>query len=81
MIIGIFGGILGLLLGFTLQKVIGNIEMDIKGFISMKYLKFNSTPAFYAFAYLFGLIATAVAGYIPARKASRIDAIDIIRAK
>ncbi|MCC7303394.1 MAG: ABC transporter permease [Bacteroidia bacterium] len=81
MIIGIVGGLLGLLLGFTLQKVIGSIEMDIKGFISTKYLTFNSTPAFYAFAYLFGLIATAVAGYIPARKASKVDAIDIIRAK
>lgn len=81
MIIGIVGGILGLLLGFTLQKVIGSIEMDIKGFISTKYLTFNSSPFFYAFAYFFGLLATAVAGYIPARKASRVDAIDIIRAK
>lgn len=81
LIIGIIGGLLGLLLGFTMQKIIGSIRMDIKGFVSMEYLRFNSSPGFYLFAYCFGLIATGVAGYIPARKAAKVDAIDIIRSK
>jgi lipoprotein-releasing system permease protein len=81
LIIGIIGGLLGLLLGFALQKIIGSVRMNIKGFISMEYLRFNSSPGFYLFAYCFGLIATAVAGYIPARKAAKVDAIDIIRGK
>lgn len=81
LIIGIIGGLLGLLLGFLLQKIVGSIKMDIKGFVSMEYLRFNSSPAFYLFAYVFGLIATAIAGYIPARKAAKLDAIDIIRSK
>ena len=55
--------------------------MDIKGFISLEYLRFNSSPGFYLFAYCFGLAATAIAGYIPARKAAKMDAIDIIRGK
>lgn len=81
LLIGIVGGLLGLLLGFIMQKVVGSIRMDVKGFVSLEYLKFNSSPAFYAFAYVFALIVTGVAGYIPARKASKIDAIDIIRSK
>jgi len=81
LIIGIIGGLLGLVLGFLLQKIIGSIRMDIKGFVSMEYLKFNSSPSFYIFAYCFGLIATAIAGYLPARKAAKVDAIDIIRSK
>ncbi len=81
LIIGILGGILGLILGFALQKIVGSIRMDIRGFVAMEYLKFNSSPAFFVFAYCFGLIATALAGYIPARKAARVDAIDIIRSK
>lgn len=81
LIIGIVGGLLGLLLGYTMQTIVGNIKMDVKGFVSMEYLKFNQSPAFYAFAYIFGLIVTAISGYIPARKASKVDPIDIIRGK
>ncbi len=81
LLIGIVGGLLGLALGFVMQQVVGSIRMDVKGFVSLEYLKFNSSPAFYAFAYFFALIVTAAAGYIPARKASKIDAIEIIRSK
>ena len=81
LIIGVIGGLLGLLLGFILQKVIGSVRMDIKGFVSMEYLRFNSSPGFYIFAYFFALLATGLAGYIPARKAAKVDAIDIIRSK
>jgi lipoprotein-releasing system permease protein len=81
LIIGIIGGLVGLLLGFVLQQIVGNIRMNVKGFVSMEYLRFRSTPAFYMFAYFFALIVTAIAGYIPARKASKIDPIDIIRSK
>lgn len=81
LVIGIIGGVFGLLLGFIMQKIVGSIKMDIKGFVSMEYLKFNSSVAFYVFAYVFALVVTAVAGYIPARKASKVDPIDIIRSK
>lgn len=81
LLIGIVGGILGLLLGFTMQQVVGSIRMDVKGFVSMEYLRFNSSPIFFVFAYFFALVVTAIAGYLPARKASKIDAIDIIRSK
>ena len=81
LIIGFVGGLLGLLLGFTMQTIVGNIRMDVKGFVSMEYLKFNQSPAFYAFAFIFGLIVTAISGYIPARKASQVDPIEIIRGK
>lgn len=81
LIIGIFGGLLGLALGYTMQQIVGHIKMDMRGFVAMEYLKFNSSPGFFVFAYVFGLIVTALAGYIPARKASKVDAIDIIRNK
>ena len=81
LIIGIMGGLLGLFIGFIMQKIVGSIRMDIKGFVSMEYLHFNSSPGFYVFAFVFGLIATSIAGYIPARKAAKMDAIDIIRSK
>ncbi|MFM2018531.1 MAG: hypothetical protein RL007_2187 [Bacteroidota bacterium] len=81
LVIGILGGLLGLAVGYLLQQIVGSIKMDVRGFVAMEYLQFNSSPAFFVFAYMFGLIATALAGYIPARKAAKVDAIDIIRSK
>jgi len=81
LIIGFSGGLLGLLLGFTLQKVIGSIRMNVKGFISLEYLQFNTSVSFYLFAFTFAIIVTAIAGYIPARKAAKTDPIDILRSK
>jgi lipoprotein-releasing system permease protein len=81
LIIGVIGGVLGLILGYVVTKIIGSIRMDIKGFVSMEYLHFNRSPLFYIFAFLFALISTSLAGYFPARRASRVDPIDIIRAK
>jgi len=81
LIIGFFGGILGLLLGFTLQELVASIRMNMKGFVAMEHLQFNQSPYFFAFAFVFGMVVTAVAGYMPARKASRIDPVEIIRSK
>lgn len=79
--IGVTGGVLGLLLGFILQKVIGSIRMNVKGFVTLEYLQFNSSPSFYLFAFFFALLVTAVAGYLPARKAAKTDPINILRSK
>lgn len=81
LIIGLSGGILGLCLGFILQKIIGSIRMNVKGFVTLEYLQFNSSVSFYMFAFLFAVIVTAIAGYIPARKAAKTDPIDILRSK
>lgn len=81
LVIGILGGILGLGLGYLVTSIIGSIPLNIKGFVSMKYLAFNKDPLFFILAFAFGLAATALAGYLPARKASRIDPVDIIRGK
>ncbi|MCS6904526.1 MAG: FtsX-like permease family protein [Bacteroidia bacterium] len=81
LIIGTVGGIGGLGLGFLLQKIVGSIRMNVQGFISVEYLKFNTSPELFAFAFLFALLVTAIAGYLPARKAAKIDPIEILRSK
>jgi lipoprotein-releasing system permease protein len=81
LVIGVVGGLLGLGLGFIVTKIIGSIPLNIKGFVSMEYLSFNRDPMFFVLAFVFGLIATSLAGYLPARKASKIDPVNIIRGK
>lgn len=81
LMIGLTGGLLGLFFGFLLQKIIGSIRMNVKGFVTLEYLQFNNSATFYLFAFFFAVVVTAIAGYIPARKASKTDPIDILRSK
>jgi lipoprotein-releasing system permease protein len=80
-VIGILGGLIGLLLGYVVTLIVGSIPLNVKGFVAIKYLVFNRKPIFFIMAFVFGLIATSIAGYLPARKAAKIDPVDIIRGK
>lgn len=81
LIIGFLGGLIGLLFGFIISWITSIIPTNIEGFVSSEYLNINFEPAFYLLAFVFGLVATGIAGYLPAKKASRIDPINIIRSQ
>ena len=81
MIIGLIGGTAGLIFGFGLTVVIDNIPFETAALPTIK-----TFPIYYHFVYyiigtLFALITTFIAGYFPARKASQIDPVIIIRGK
>jgi lipoprotein-releasing system permease protein len=75
-IIGIIGGIIGMIFGYGISQLINNIPFEIAG---LHTLPMAFTPKDYAFAFMFGLITTFIAGYLPANKASKIDPVTIIR--
>ncbi|WP_103664135.1 ABC transporter permease [Gracilimonas amylolytica] len=81
LIIGFIGGLIGLLIGFVFSWITSIIPTNIEGFVSSEYLNINFDPAFYLLALVFGLVATGIAGYLPAKKASKIDPINIIRSQ
>jgi lipoprotein-releasing system permease protein len=81
LIIGFLGGLIGLMIGFVISWITSIIPTNIEGFVSSEYLNINFDPAFYLLAFIFGLVATGIAGYLPARKASKIDPINIIRSQ
>src|ERR1700761_2293988 len=76
MVIGVIGGIIGMLLGFGVSDVVAHIPFKIGGLNSLP-MAFHFKD--YILAFLFGLLTTFVAGYLPARKASHIDPVEIIR--
>lgn len=78
-IIGILGGVLGLLLGFLLSKVIDNTPFVTEALPTITTYPVNHNPVFYIIGIIFALIATFFAGYFPARKARKIDPVQIIR--
>jgi lipoprotein-releasing system permease protein len=79
--IGVFGGILGLLVGFGMSNIIGNIPFNTESLPTVKTYPINYNPLFYIIGAIFSLVTTYFAGYFPSKKASKIDPVIIIRGK
>jgi lipoprotein-releasing system permease protein len=79
--IGIFGGLVGLLFGFIISSIIDQIPFVTAALPTIKTYPINYNPNFYMIGIIFSLITTYFAGWFPARKASKIDPVIIIRGK
>lgn len=78
-VLGIAGGLLGLFLGFSLSLIIGSIDLGIE-FGGSKTLLIDYSLKTYIIAFLAANFASLLASYLPARAASRLTPMDIIRA-
>jgi lipoprotein-releasing system permease protein len=79
--IGFFGGLFGLIFGFLLSNLIDQIPFNTAALPTIKTYPVNYNPKFYMIGIAFSLVTTYLAGLFPARKASKIDPVDIIRGK
>jgi lipoprotein-releasing system permease protein len=79
--IGIFGGLFGLLFGFLFSLVIGQIPFVTASLPTVKTYPIDYNLAFYVIGAIFSIATTWMAGWAPARKASKIDPVIIIRGK
>ncbi len=79
--IGFFGGLFGLLIGFGLSSAIDQIPFNTAALPTIKTYPINYNPVFYLIGSSFSLVTTYLAGWFPARKASKIDPVIIIRGK
>ncbi|MDX5418566.1 MAG: FtsX-like permease family protein, partial [Hymenobacteraceae bacterium] len=81
MSIGFFGGTVGLMFGFLFSVIIDNIPFITAALPTIKTFPVDYNPVYYFIAGSFSLITTYLAGYFPARKASKVDPVEIIRGK
>jgi lipoprotein-releasing system permease protein len=79
--IGIFGGLMGLLMGFGLSSLIDQIPFNTESLPTIKTYPINYNPKFYFIGGTFAIVTTYFAGFFPSRKASGIDPVIIIRGK
>ena len=77
--IGIAGAIVGLLSGFLLSWAMTFLPFESDFFVSMEHLPMCFDILYYILGLCFGLLTTALAGYLPSRKAARLDPINILR--
>lgn len=75
-VIGLVGGLVGLLFGFAVSYTVSIVPFEIA---SLETLPMTYRLSDYGLAFVFGILITFVAGYLPARKASMVDPVQIIR--
>lgn len=79
--IGLFGGVIGLGFGYILSVLINHIPFKTAALPNIETYPVNYNMAYYFIAIIFSLITTYFAGWLPARKASKVDPVIIIRGK
>lgn len=76
LVIGLIGGVVGMSFGYLVSVIVEHIPFRIA---SLTHLPMAYYWTDYLLAFCFGMATTFVAGYLPARKASKIDPVNIIR--
>jgi len=79
--IGVVGGALGLLFGYLSCLVIDQIPFETAALPTIKTFPVDYNIKYYLTGGIFSLITTYFAGFFPARKASGVDPVEIIRGK
>ena len=79
MIIGALGGVLGLLVGYGLSRLIDNVAFETEALPTITTYPINYNIMYYIIGFSFALLSTFIAGYLPSSKAKRVDPVQIIR--
>lgn len=79
LVIGIVGAALGLLLGFIMSYGLSRVPFPATEFTYMKFFPVVFELKYYVFGAAFGIVTTFAAGFLPARKAARVDPVAILR--
>jgi lipoprotein-releasing system permease protein len=75
--LALIGILLGWILGYGLMAVLGSLNFPISG--DTQHLPLDRGPRQYAIAAGASLLAGAIAAWLPARKAAKVDPVDILR--
>ncbi len=79
--IGLIGGSIGLLLGYFACLGIERIPFETEALPTVKTFPVDFNTKYYFIGGIFSIVTTYFAGFFPARKASIVDPVDIIRGK
>jgi lipoprotein-releasing system permease protein len=78
-LVGVVGTLMGWALGYGLILGLESIEFEIEGFVKTQGFILYRSANHYLLSGAMALVAATFAAYLPARKAARVDPVDIIR--
>lgn len=75
--LALIGVILGWALGYGLMEILGSLNFPVAG--EDQHILLDRSPRQYAIAAAASLFTGSIAAWLPARKAARVDPVDILR--
>lgn len=72
-------GFIGILLGWGLGSIIVTLLAKVYVGGDIGYFPIRFEPQYFGLATVFGMVVTSLAGYLPARKAAKVDPVAIFR--
>jgi lipoprotein-releasing system permease protein len=78
-LVGTFGAASGWVLGFVLVRILGSVEIRLRGLVDVQHLPVDQSFVHYAIAGGFALLAATLASYLPARRAAQLRPVEILR--
>lgn len=79
LMVGIIGMLLGWALGYGLVEFMGTLDFKMEGFVRAQGFILYRTPKHYVISGAMALVASTFAAWLPARRASRMKPVDIVR--
>jgi len=79
LLVGVAGMVLGWCLGYALVEVLASLEFKTEGFVRTQGFVLYRWWGHYAIAGAFALLSAGLAAFLPARKAARVNPVDIVR--
>lgn len=79
LVIGAAGAVMGLMFGFLISYAVSKVPFNSDVMITLDHLPVSFKPVYYITGFTFGILTTALSGYLPSRKAAKMDPISILR--
>jgi lipoprotein-releasing system permease protein len=79
LMVGILGMLIGWALGYGIVEFMGSLKFEMEGFIRAQGFVLYRTPRHYVISGAMAIAASTFAAWLPARRASRLNPVDIVR--